>query len=155
MLSEQFCDVNVAFLPYKQIAPPMPSDRLYVGNVAFLPYNRIIAPMPSERSYVGNGEALPCKQIVAPKLSEGMYGGIGGKSIEYPRKIYRASEKSLESFPKKSREFFQKVYRVFSDRTIQTICYLQSPAPIVCDVRRTGLRLIRRLLGMGGAVDQC
>ena len=98
--------------------------------------------------YVGNGETLPCKQIVAPKLSEGMYGGIGGKSIEYPRKIYRVSEKSLESF-------FQKVYRVFSDRTIQTICYLQSPAPIVCDVGRTGLRLIRWLLGMGGAVDQC
>ena len=40
-------------------------------------------------------------------LSEGMHGGIGEKSIEY----------------------FQKVYRLFSDRTKQTLRYLPSSAP--------------------------
>ena len=38
---------------------------------------------------------------------ERLYGGIGEKSIEY----------------------FQKVYRLFSDRTVQTLSYLPSPAP--------------------------
>ena len=61
-----------------------------------------------------NKSFLQCNQIVAPMLSEGMYGGIWEKSIEFFQKVYRVSE---------------KVYRVFSDRTIQTIRYLPSVAP--------------------------
>ena len=58
-------------------------------------------------SYDGNGSLLPYKRIVAPMLFERLYGGIGEKSIGYPR----------------------KVYRLFSDSTVQTIRYLPSFAP--------------------------
>ena len=61
----------------------------------------------SERLNDGNGAILSYKQIVAPVLSEWLYGGIGEKSIGYPR----------------------KVYRVFSDRTKQTLRSLPSSTP--------------------------
>ena len=42
-----------------------------------------------------DGAVLPYKRIVAPMPPERLYGGIGEKSIEYRRKVYRVSEKSL------------------------------------------------------------
>ena len=56
--------------------------------------------------YDGNRAVLPYNQIVAPILSERFYGGVWEKSIE----------------------FSEKVYRLFSDRTVQTIRYLPSSA---------------------------
>ena len=62
--------------------------------------------MGTKRLYGRNGEVLPYNQIVALVLSEGMYGGIREKSIEY----------------------FQKVYRLFSNRIGATLRYLPSTA---------------------------
>ena len=66
---------------------------------------------------------------------ECFYGGIREKSIGYPMKVYRVFPESLQSFPKKSREYFQKVYRPFSDLTVQMIRYLPSSVPLLWDNR--------------------
>ena len=66
---------------------------------------------------------------------ECFYGGIREKSIGYPMKVYRVFPESLQSFPKKSREYFQKVYRLFSDLTVQMIRYLPSSVPLLWDNR--------------------
>ena len=73
----------------------MPSDRFHGGDGAMLPYKQIVVPVLSEWWYDENGAVLPYKRIVAPVLCERLYGGIGKKSIGYPRKVYRVSEKSL------------------------------------------------------------
>ena len=64
--------------------------------------------MGTERYSHTNKSFLPCNQVVAPMLYKRLNGGIWEKSIEYPR----------------------KVYRVFSNSTIQTIRYLPSSTPI-------------------------
>ena len=79
------------------------------------------------RLYDGNGAVLPYEQIVVPMLFERLFGGVWEKSIEY----------------------FQKVYRVFSDRTIQTLRFLPSSALIVWEERGNGSGAVGVKVGRG------
>ena len=80
---------------------------MYDGSGVVLPYKPIVAPKLYVLLYDGSGGMFPYNQIVAPMWFKRLYGGIGEKSIGYPR----------------------KVYRLFPDRTIQTIRSLSSSAP--------------------------